>query len=94
MNILFCNCFQVVLLLNNLYTSIDTILDRYDCYKVETIGDAYMVVSGCPIRNGASHSNEIATLALDILRMMEDFGIPNHVPTENLLMRIGVHTGA
>ncbi|XP_030843298.1 uncharacterized protein LOC115924694 [Strongylocentrotus purpuratus] len=83
---------QVVGFLNLLYQFFDSCIEKYDVYKVETIGDAYMVVSGVPIRNGDRHAFEIASLALDMIEGVQTFRLP-HLKSERVLMRIGAHTG-
>lgn len=54
--------------MNELYSIFDATIDKYDVYKVETIGDAYMVSSGLPVRNGNNHGGEIASMSLNLLQ--------------------------
>lgn len=37
---------EIIILLNELWKIIDKTLDKFDVYKIDTIGDAYMVASG------------------------------------------------
>lgn len=79
-------------MLSDLYTCCDSIISNYDVYKVETIGDAYMVVSGLPLRNGDRHVGEIASLALHLLDRISKIEI-KHRPGELLQIRAGIHSG-
>ncbi|OQR67817.1 atrial natriuretic peptide receptor 1-like, partial [Tropilaelaps mercedesae] len=83
---------QVVTLLNDLYTMFDAVIEQHDAYKVETIGDAYLVASGLPIPNGNEHAREIARMALLLRDNVTNFKI-RHLPKKKLQLRIGIHSG-
>ena len=93
------NPIQIVDMLNELYTIYDEILETYDAYKVETIGDAYMVVSGCPKRTipKDQHIEEVANFSLELLDALKDFKIRHFFmypeDEQKLQIRVGLHTG-
>ncbi|KAJ8348461.1 hypothetical protein SKAU_G00270500 [Synaphobranchus kaupii] len=84
---------EVVDLLNDLYTLFDAVLCNHDVYKVETIGDAYMVASGLPKRNGNKHAAEIANMSLNLLSSVGTFQM-RHMPSVPVRIRIGIHSGS
>uniref|UniRef100_A0A0R3RLB9 guanylate cyclase n=1 Tax=Elaeophora elaphi TaxID=1147741 RepID=A0A0R3RLB9_9BILA len=59
---------EVVTLLSGVFQKFDRIISEHQCYKVETIGDAYMVTSGVPITSRHNHVRDIASVAI----MMRD----------------------
>jgi len=60
-------------------------------YKVETIGDAYLVVSGLPTVY-ERHAQEMSLLALELLDSVKQHVIP-HLPDQELQIRVGLHSG-
>ena len=83
---------EVTQMLNRLYGLFDNHIDKYDVYKVETIGDAYMVVSGLPDRNGHNHVAEIAVMSLHLVELLKSLATSSE-EEQDLCMRIGIHTG-
>ncbi|KAI1712051.1 adenylate and guanylate cyclase catalytic domain-containing protein [Ditylenchus destructor] len=83
---------EVVNMLNTVYSGFDDIINRHEAYKVETIGDAYMVVSGIPQENGMRHLMHLADISLEIMEYLLTFEIPHRKP-QRIRIRIGLHTG-
>ncbi|KAI8745569.1 atrial natriuretic peptide receptor 1 [Biomphalaria glabrata] len=82
---------EIVNFLNDVYYKFDNILDKYNVYKVETIGDAYVVCSGVPVRV-EKHATEIGKMALHILMSSAELKV-HHRPAHTFHMRIGLHSG-
>ncbi|ETN83174.1 adenylate/guanylate cyclase catalytic domain protein [Necator americanus] len=75
---------EVVNLLNSVYSGFDEIINKRDGYKVETIGDAYMVVSGVPEENGRRHICNIADISLEIMEVGQsvDDNVDTHITVD------------
>ncbi|ESP04584.1 hypothetical protein LOTGIDRAFT_63120, partial [Lottia gigantea] len=83
---------QVVEMLMSLNELFESRIEKYDVHKIERQGDAHMVVSGLPIRNGVQHASEISLMALDLTDSVNHLKIP-HLPGTKLKLRIGIHSG-
>ncbi|ELT94874.1 hypothetical protein CAPTEDRAFT_158976 [Capitella teleta] len=83
---------QVITILNDLYTLFDSTIMTFKVYKVETIGDAYMVVSGAPDRC-KDHAVQIANMSLALLESVTHTFNIEHYPDKPLELRIGLHSG-
>ena len=67
--------------LDEVYTCFDAVIRYYDVYKVETIGDAYMVVSGLP-RPTEKHAGNIASMALNLRSQSTNFNVGKFRPSK------------
>eukprot|EP00198_Chlamydomonas_reinhardtii_P003616 XP_001692952.1 guanylate cyclase [Chlamydomonas reinhardtii] len=95
---------RVMLFLDTLYNAFDLLLDECGCYKVETIGDCYMVAGGLFATPDPDGSGEMQLggydpdHALKVLRFaiqMADIASRLRTPFgEPVQMRIGIHSGA
>jgi class 3 adenylate cyclase len=81
-------------LLNNIYDHFDNIIKKYShLQKIETIGDAYMVV-GDIFRNELNHKvvvKEMILLALEFIKEIKTIKTPHEMP---LSIRIGINIGS
>ncbi|KAA0199913.1 Soluble guanylate cyclase 88E [Fasciolopsis buskii] len=90
---------QIISLLNSMYTLYDALTETHKVYKVETIGDSYMIVSGAPSRTplNAAHISEMALVILDAtqrsLKWPSQDGMARRNSMDPLQLFVGCHTG-
>jgi class 3 adenylate cyclase len=80
---------ELVLTLNELFSSFDDLLEPHGIEKIKTIGDAYMVASGLP-QESDRHAAQITGYALDMLTAVKDF---NKKRGRDFSVRIGINSG-
>ena len=80
---------DLISLLNQIFSTFDRLSEKHGLEKIKTVGDAYMVVGGLPVRRG-DHAEAIAEMALDmqgaIAQFRQDTG-------KEFNIRIGINTG-
>jgi len=83
---------ELMAFLNSMYSAFDEVILNWDLYKVEIIGDAYFISSGCPAEEPAWSADQGAMRAIEValalLRTMPQVCVDSRVQ-----MRVGVHTG-
>ena len=82
---------DVVHLLNTMYGAFDMCTETHGVFKVETIGDAYMVVGGAPVAT-AYHAELVCDCALSVVNAVRPITVDNG--EHDVKIRAGVHTGA
>uniref|UniRef100_UPI00398EF35B soluble guanylate cyclase 88E-like n=1 Tax=Pristiophorus japonicus TaxID=55135 RepID=UPI00398EF35B len=80
---------QVVDMLNDIYIVFDTLSEKHNVYKVETIRDAYMVVAGVPNKT-IFHAHHICDMAMDMLSSIDHLKDPS--TGTNIQIRVGEHS--
>jgi class 3 adenylate cyclase len=79
----------LVEMLNDIFSVLDVIVERYELEKVKTIGDAYMVIGGVP-EASPDHLERLAGFALDMALAVRELQSGYEHP---IRMRIGINTG-
>ncbi len=76
--------------LNDIVKGFDAIMEKNNCEKIKTVGDAYIAVCGLPSPN-SNHAENIINAAIETIAFLEERNKKNKYTWE---IRIGIDTGA
>eukprot|EP00980_Cylindrotheca_fusiformis_P002014 scaffold444_cov109-Cylindrotheca_fusiformis.AAC.11 len=82
---------DVIDMMNQLYSVMDFLVGHFSLYKVETVGDAYMCCSGLP-EPDEYHAENVANFALAVVECAKLVKSP--IDGLPINVRIGIHTGS
>jgi len=80
---------EMVAMLNAVFSTIDTLVDRYGLEKVKTSGDSYLVVGSLPVPR-SDHLEAMADIALEVLTSASQFSRTDNAPFQ---LRLGIQVG-
>lgn len=80
---------ELVACLNQIFSQLDMLAEKYGLEKIKTIGDAYMAVAGLP-NPRSDHAIAAAHMALEMQTVIQTISQTTGYP---LAMRIGLHSG-
>ncbi|MFO0565325.1 MAG: adenylate/guanylate cyclase domain-containing protein [Polyangiaceae bacterium] len=80
---------KLVEMLNEVFSRLDALTEKYGLEKIKTIGDAYMAVAGVPTPR-KDHAVAVAQMALELRDVAKNFRAPTGEP---LQIRIGINSG-
>uniref|UniRef100_A0A1I7SXS4 guanylate cyclase n=1 Tax=Caenorhabditis tropicalis TaxID=1561998 RepID=A0A1I7SXS4_9PELO len=92
----FCEAFipvHILETLQELYSSFDYIVQKNKAFKVENVGDAYLICSGIPEVSGYRHLREVCRISLKLQSFMKTFTV-RHRPSHILQVKMGITSGA
>lgn len=82
-------------MLELIYAAMDALALKRGVYKVETIGDCYMAVTGLP-KPQANHAERMVRFSRDALAKLKKFQENpeyDHLGLKELSFRVGMHSG-
>ncbi|KAL3944154.1 MAG: hypothetical protein SGBAC_001763 [Bacillariaceae sp.] len=86
---------KVADLLNRLYTKFDALSRKFDIFKVETIGDAYMAVTNLVKEQESDHAKLIAEFAIEAIKEANETMVDTEDDTKGYVqIRVGFHSGS